>query len=236
MFRSTFGFREFIVIAGPPGDWLGVGMASLLGRLSELATPCIAICFALHLFTFLVLWNWSRRDLRRIAGTLDGFTRELHHRSVLDVSSPLSEQIDAFLADINEVLENPARTGDRRALLARMDVLDENRTYLQSLRFETAYNVCRTMIEAYPMAGILGTVLAIGAVLQQADPSVSALVTRFGESIWATFSGLLAAMILMFWNSLVETRFSRLAENRLHVRETVMRAKRVLSLSPGEPS
>jgi hypothetical protein len=35
----------------------------------------------------------------------------------------------------------------------------------------------------------------------------------------------------MFVNSIVETRFRRLAENRAHVRETVARAKRELSLA-----
>jgi hypothetical protein len=40
-------------------------------------------------------------------------------------------------------------------------------------------------------------------------------------------------MVLMFVNSIVETKFRRLAENREHVRETVARAKRELSISAG---
>ena len=48
--------------------------------------------------------------------------------------------------------------------------------------------------------------------------------------MWATFAGLLAAIVLMFLNSLVETRFRRLTETREHIRETIVRTKRELSL------
>src|SRR5690606_15884731 len=106
--------------------------------------------------------------------------------------------------------------------------------YLHSLAFETSYNICRTMIEAYPLAGVLGTILAIGAALQQGAATeqiatVSTIVSRFGDAIWSTFAGLIAAILLMFLNSLLEPGFSRLSENRVHVRDTVARAKRELS-------
>jgi hypothetical protein len=59
----------------------------------------------------------------------------------MDGTVHLSDQIEAFLADVNEVLENPARRTDREALLHRMNILDENRRYLNSLTFETCYNL-----------------------------------------------------------------------------------------------
>jgi hypothetical protein len=40
----------------------------------------------------------------------------------------------------------------------------------------------------------------------------------------------------MFFNSLVETSFVRLSENRLHVEQTVARAKRALALESGGES
>jgi biopolymer transport protein ExbB/TolQ len=93
------------------------------------------------------------------------------------------------------------------------------------------------MIEAYPLAGVLGTILAIGAALQSgqgdAQQTVADIVRYFGDAIWSTFVGLIAAMILMFVNSVVETKFQRLAENRLHVREIVARTKRELSIAAG---
>ena len=100
------------------------------------------------------------------------------------------------------------------------------------------------MIEAYPLAGVLGTILAIGSALQadkaaEASATLAGIVGSFGDAIWSTFAGLTAAILLMFINSMLETGFFRLNSNRDHVREMVARAKRELSLqvtSPGEDS
>lgn len=216
-------------------------MRELLERLSTLSTVVICAACAIHLAVFAFLWIWARRDLRIIVSSLADFTRDLRHRSILDSTAHLSDQIEAFLADVNEVLSDPSRKRDRAALLERMNILDEKRKYLHSLTFESCYNVARSMIEAYPLAGVVGTVLAIGVVLQTdraADPStgVTVLVQRFGESIWATFAGLVSAIMLMFINGFLETPFTRLSENRVHVRETVAHAKRELLINAGDPS
>ena len=209
----------------------------LLNRLSGLSTPVIAAVAVFHLLVFFWLMAWARRDLRRMAADFDQFTRELKYRSILERGSNLSDQIDAFLADVKDVLDDPTKTSERQQLWLRMRILDEERRYLQSQSFETWYTICRTMIEAYPLAGVLGTILAIGAALQSgqgdAQQTVADIVRYFGDAIWSTFVGLIAAMILMFVNSVVETKFQRLAENRLNVRETVARTKRELSIAAG---
>jgi biopolymer transport protein ExbB len=215
-------------------------MTDLLDQLSSLSTPAIAAAAAVHFAFFVMLWFWFRRDSRIIADSLDRFTRGLKHRSVLEGTSSLGDQIEAFLADVNEVLTLPQAGDERRILRDRLNILDERRGYLNALPFETAYNVARTMIEAYPLAGVLGTILAIGAALASDDSAtVNQIVSRFGDAIWSTFAGLIAAIALMFLNSLIEPKFARLAENRTHVRETVARAKRELSFTqnvePGVP-
>jgi biopolymer transport protein ExbB/TolQ len=214
--------------------------ADVLSKLSHLSTPVIVGAFIIHFFAFLWLRGWARRDLRRMAADFDSFTRELKHRSLLEREVNLSDQIEAFLADVRDVLDDPSKKAERLVLWHRMRILDEERRYLQSHAFETSYNVCRSMIEAYPLAGVLGTILAIGAALQSGhgndQQTVSDIVQFFGYSIWSTFAGLFGAMTLMFVNSLVETQFQRLGENRRHVRETVARAKRELSLVATEES
>ncbi len=225
-----------------PNGWptLPVLPDGLLQGLSSISTLVILGAFALHLVFFWWLSAWARRDERRMAADFEAFTRDLKHRSILERGMPLSDQIEAFLADVKDVLDDPAKVSDRKALWQRIKILDEERRYLQSQSFETSYNVCRTMIEAYPMAGILGTVLAIGAALRIGKQSgetantVGTIVEYFGDSIWSTFFGLVAAMTLMFWNSAVETRFQRLSENRGHVRETITRVKREMSLAQSE--
>jgi biopolymer transport protein ExbB len=214
-------------------------MSDLLQNISGLSTTVIVAACAVHLAAFLLLIVWSRRDLRRITSSLDEFTRSLKHRSVLGATGHLSDQIEAFVADVNEVLEDSSRTEDRNALLQRVSILDERRGYLHSLVFETSYNIWRTMIEAYPLAGVLGTILAIGVAMEtgpsgETTSAVSQIVGQFGNAVWSTFAGLASAILLMFLNSCVEPPFHRLSENRQHVREMIARAKRELSFSPGE--
>ena len=207
----------------------------LLERLSGMSTVIILGAAAAHLFVFFVLWVWSGRDLRRIVGSLDEFTRGLRHRSVLSKKSHYADQIEAYIADVNDVIQDETRYEDRQSCLLRMNILDERRGYLDSMSFSTTYNICRTMIEAYPLAGVLGTILAIGAALQtdkaaDATATLAGIVGRFGDAIWSTFAGLSAAIILMFINSMVETGFQRLNTNRNHVRDMIARAKRELAL------
>ncbi len=178
-----------------------------------------------------MLAAWASRDRKTIAQTLKRFTDGLPNRSNLDWNAHLSDQIEGFLLDIDDVLHDPEAERQRRTLRERMSILDERRDYLQSLKFETVWNVARNMIEAYPLAGVLGTISAIGASLSAPGGStVANIVERFGESIWCTFAGLASAIGLMFINSLLEPGFSRLSENRLHVRETVAKAKRELAM------
>ena len=125
-------------------------LSSLLDQLSRLSTYVIVAVLAVHLFVFFVLWVWAGRDLRQIASTLFDFTRSLKHQSLLDNTAHLSDQIEAFLWDVQEVLDDPSRKEERESLLHRMRIIDEKRQYLNSMLFDTIYNVARTMIEAYP--------------------------------------------------------------------------------------
>ncbi|TWT94229.1 MotA/TolQ/ExbB proton channel family protein [Neorhodopirellula pilleata] len=202
----------------------------MLELISSYSAAAITLAAIVHLVVFAFLAKWARGDRQRIAQTLERFTDGLPHRSRMDFDAHLSDQIKAFLADIADVMSQPNGSPDRLQLAQRLRILDERREYLQSLRFETAWNVTRTMIEAYPLAGVLGTILAIGAALAADDQaSVSVIVTRFGDAIWSTFAGLVAAIGLMFIGSFTEPGFARLSENRSDVREMAAKVKRDLT-------
>jgi biopolymer transport protein ExbB/TolQ len=211
-------------------------LGPLLNQLSGVTTVVIVAAALAHIVLYFGLWVWSGRDMRILAGCLDDFTRNIKHRSILGRTAPLTNQIDAFVEDINDIVSDVNRREDRIECLRRIHILDEKRRYMDSMGFETVTNMARTMIEAYPLAGVLGTILAIGAALQQdatasTAVTMNSIVTRFGDAIWSTFAGLSAAILLMFINSLLETRFQRLATSRSHVRDMVARAKRELSMS-----
>ena len=199
-----------------------------LADAAKYTTAAIGAMAVSHVLAFLILTVWARRDRKRIAGTLFEFTRALPHQSVLP-SGRADDQIDAFLADIAETLDSPSGSRQRDALHTRLSILDERRRAVQSGSFATCYNVARTMIEAYPLLGVLGTILAIGAANQQ-GATVQAIVASFGDAIWSTGAGLVAAVVLMFINGLLEPGFVRLDESRATVREAIARAKRELQL------
>jgi len=197
-------------------------------------TPAILLVGVMHLLFFGALWGWARRDLRTLAETLDKFTAGFTHRSRLPGSAHLSEHIDAFIADIHEALSDP---DDREKVRNRIRILDERRDYLDSYRFETAWTVARSGIEAYPLLGVLGTIFALWLAMrvpaEQGEAAVGAIVSRFGVAIDSTFAGLAMAIVLMIVNSGLETLFRRVLENRRHVRELIVRTKREL-ISPGQ--
>ena len=204
-------------------------MESILSAIAELSTWIITVAACIHLAIFAGLVLWSKRDMHILAGALQDYTRDLKQHSVLDPTAHLTDQMEAFLADVEDVLNDPTRIEERRALRNRIGLLDEKRRYLHALRFETVANSARTMIEAYPLAGVLGTIISIGAALNVSSgaetETLSVIVARFGDAIWSTFAGLSFGLLLLLVSSLLEPSFQRLGEVRTHVRTVVSAVK-----------
>lgn len=192
-------------------------------------TPLIFMFGALHLVSFWALRVWASRDVNTLAQLLERFTDGLHQRSRLDWRGHLTDQIDAFVEDVREALRDP---DDRDKIRNRMIILDEQRRYLDSYRFESAWNVARSGIEVYPLLGVLGTIFALWLAMRQpasdAAATVGTIVQRFGLAIDSTFAGLAVAILLMVVNSFYETLFVRLSENRRSVRDLIIQVKREL--------
>lgn len=190
----------------------------------------ILILGAIHLLGFWVLRWWAARDTRSLAMLLERFTDGVHHRSRLDWRGHLTDQVDAFVSDVREAMKRPA---DRDLIRKRMAILDEQRPYLASFRFETFWNVARTGIEIYPLLGVLGTIFALWLAMREptddASATVGTIVERFGLAIDSTFAGLAVAILLMIVHSYYETMFVRLTESRRSVRDLVTQVKRELA-------
>jgi len=193
-----------------------------------------------HAVGFVMLWRWSKRDYQSQFRLLEDFTAELSHRSRIAPGGHIADQVDAFLADIRDVLGRDSTDGQRQMLKDRIYVLDERREYLNSMSFEKWTNMARTVIEVYPLLGILGTILAVAAALPALEANDAGAMTNimrlFGAAIWSTIWGLAAAIILMWANSWLEPEYSRLAEIRVNVRDVVAQAKRELGGGDSVPA
>lgn len=236
-------------------------------------THLIVILGVLHLGVFVYLLFRRVNEMQRLKSFLGNIVRELSKRADIDHKRDLDDEIHFFITDIRDVLQAQNRKEDRQILLNRLVIKDEARPYLTSKNLETGYNVTRTGIEAYPLLGILGTILAIAvglgspaagaagskaesAVVEKTAPvgsgmapgsspsapgepsgqleavsSVSRVVQSFLAAIWSTAAGLIAAIILMLLNALLEPGLMRLNQHRAEIRDVVRTAKRELGIS-----
>jgi biopolymer transport protein ExbB len=218
-----------------------------------LANNSVAIIWffaVVHLLVFAALWMKHRRHKARLRRFLDNILR--HTRGAGDDDDrTVDEAIEGFLHDIRNLLDNhPEQIPELRQ---RVEEKDELKKYVVKDWFETLYNAARTFIQAYPLMGILGTVLAIGvgmnaprieppapaapaAVVAAPAPaapahngSASNIVSNFRNAIWSTVWGLIFGVLFMVGNSLVERRFERLEQYNQEVRDVVRETRRSLT-------
>jgi biopolymer transport protein ExbB len=190
----------------------------------------ILLLAAGHLLLFARLWRARRLQSQWLADHLENLVQGLASHADRDPYSTVDERIDAFLANVREVLDDPSRAADRRVLHDQIVAKDETKKYLRGSQFETLYSVARTSIEMYPLLGIMGTVLAIGLALNAPSTPDAAMaseriVRNFAGSIWATLAGIGCGIVLLLVNSIVEPGFQRLLEHRWEVREVISAAK-----------
>ncbi len=187
-------------------------------------------CAAVHTLIFAgLLWVRGRKT-KKLVYHLGDLVRGFSSHS--DTDRSVDNQINMFLLDLQDVVQNPARYGELEALRTRLVVKDETRPYLQTTLFERFCSVSRALIEIYPLLGIIGTVLAIGCGLSssanappESGAAVDAVVQNFSQSIWATGIGLACAVFWMLMNAWFEPSFQRLLEHQASVRGIITAAK-----------
>lgn len=126
------------------------------------------VLFGLHVVFFLGLVVSRRRQIRRLASHLEDILGPKFRRISHDPDRTIDEVIDGFFLDIQDVISHPEADADARELSRRLVTKDEARKYLKRMSFETIYSCVRAGIEAWPLLGILGTVIAIGLGLNVA--------------------------------------------------------------------
>ena len=199
----------------------------------------VLLLFLVHLLGFRWLWQERSRQTAWLAGHLENLIQGFASRADRDPYPTIDEQIDAFLANIHEAMNDPSRQRDRAALHDQITAKDETKKYLRGSRFETFYNLARTGIEIYPLLGIMGTVLAIGLALHSqgaGDPATATerIVRNFAGSIWATLAGVGCGVVLLLVNAVLEPGFQRLLDHRWDVRETISAVKSQLGAAKSQ--
>ena len=127
----------------------------------------VMLCFGvLHGMVFVGLSISRWRQARRLAMHLEDILGPAYRHLDQDPDRTIDEVIDGFFHDIDEVITDGRSAAKAHDLAHRLSTKDEARKYLKVMRFERVYSFARTGIEAWPLAGILGTVLAISFGMQ----------------------------------------------------------------------
>jgi biopolymer transport protein ExbB/TolQ len=225
---------------------------------SDNSALLICVLAIVHLFVFAGVARQYRRQLAALSAYLQEILGPFA-RTYPDPHRPLEETVDGFIHDVAAAFDDATDPAKSRKLAERLATKDESKGYLRDRGFETGYNVVRTWIQAYPLLGILGTVLAIGLALGPAGPRhasmpdaattapaaavaaadqtavVRGIVANFEDAIWSTVAGLVFGVLYMTVNSLVEPRFDALSGRRGHVRDLVRAAHERLIADSGPP-
>jgi biopolymer transport protein ExbB/TolQ len=224
---------------------------------SDNSALIICALAVVHLFVFIGVARQYRRQLAALSAYLQEILGPFA-RTYPDPHRPLEETVDGFIHDVAASFDDETDLAKSHRLAERLATKDESKGYLRDRGFETWYNVVRTWIEAYPLLGILGTVLAIGLALEPSGPQHGSLpaaadaaavagsasessdvlrgiLANFGDAIWSTVVGLVFAVLYSTANSWVQPRYEALTERRGHVRDLVRAAHERLVAEPGPP-
>ena len=207
-------------------------------EISRVFPFCIAAFAAVNLLIWGGLVIGSKARKAQLADFLFNAVGTLKRRSDLAQNTSIDERINIFMADIRDAVESSTGREDTNSLLERLMTKDEERLYLKTHRFERWYSIARTSIEVFPLLGIIGTVIAIGAGLHTGgvndDDKVSRVVQNFGHSVWSTAFGLGAAIVFMTINAWFEPDFDRLLGYADSIREMIAHAKTKLGFAAAD--
>jgi hypothetical protein len=146
-----------------------MNVSSILQWLSENASLIICVAAVIHFAVFGLLRFWWSRALKKLQDFLESLLRNIPGTSDRRRDADLDDQIENFLQDVRAILTQDHFQQERAMILTRVLAKKEQRPYLRAKWFERWYNVARAAVEAYPLAGILGTILAMAVSLAPAQ-------------------------------------------------------------------
>jgi len=142
-----------------------MNVPSLLQWFADNASLLIC-CFAVvHFLVLLVLRVWWSRTLLTLQDYLRSLLANIKGTSDPRSIGDLDDQVEAFLQDVRAILTQEHFQHERDEIRTRVIAKKEQRPYLRAKAFERWYSVVRTAVEIYPLAGILGTILAMAVSL-----------------------------------------------------------------------
>jgi biopolymer transport protein ExbB/TolQ len=191
---------------------------------------CGILCGAAWAFRMIPAFRTAHRNLLVHLETQLGTSNRFQ---AMTRSPHDGERIDGFLATIQEIIEHPRNAAELEDLSERLTVLTEANNAAATrlpVWFERDHNILRYAIEAFPLLGILGTILPLGFAINSGGADITATVGNFGAAIGTTIVGLVCAIGLGILNAWWEPSFARLVEQQHRLDESILAARRKIRL------
>ena len=211
-------------------------MTSLVSFLSSIWVYVILFCAVLNVIGWVYLVQTASRSSKQMYAWLHNLVGPFSRRRDVEPDSHQLDSIDAFLNDVRDVVEHPQDEQELRSLQQRITIRGETHPHGLSHMFEQIYGLCRASIEAFPLLGILGTVLAIASGMQatsdgETASQITQVVKNFGESVYCTAWGILFAIVFSFINGWFEPDFHRVVSHSHTLEDLVLAVKKKVGLA-----
>ena len=200
-------------------------MSGAIGLFADLVNPIIGFLSLVTLCLLALLYRHARRLPRRLLDVLQAAAREIG--AVVEPPTPM-----ALLYALRKRGE-----GDDELVVGRLGGIIDNEDKFQPDfhldRIRHVQEITRTLIEIFPILGILGTVCAMaGAVgLQQGTDAAAAgaalgrIVELFGIAIHSTVYGIGAGILFMILHALIGPRLDSSVRQAEEYREWITQAR-----------
>lgn len=214
-------------------------MTSLLKFLSVMSGPVIFILGLLSIVGFIYIKLKMNVVQQTIIGFLHSIVKALDSHPDLDDSQDPNQKIDTYLDSLRQAVDGLSSNKNREVIKAKFEAKTEVTSHLKDLySLKWQYNLVRSGIEIFPLLGIIGTVLAIGAGLSDSSmdssQKIEAVVKNFGESIIATGLGLSFAIVNILLNAFFEPKFEKVLNFANDINDISREAKKAVLSRPSE--
>lgn len=187
-----------------------------------LSDQMVAIILAVAVFEtalFIILYRMASSNTNQLCDSLRNMLRGIKDPPEQDRSRIIHDEIVALL-DCAESLRKTS-VEDFKHLLSNIRNQDARKIDLKSYRIDSWGNVANAIVQAFPLLGIFGTILAIGQSLQGSEGDVSVIMIAFTNAVNTTILGLVFAVIYMIVDAFFQAKAGRLKNELNKYRDVI---------------
>ena len=187
-----------------------------------LSDQMVTIILAVAVFEtvlYIILYRMSSSNTHQLCDSLRNMLRGIKDPPEQDRSRIIHDEIVSLL-DCAESLRKTSAE-DFKRLLSNIRNQDARKIDLKSYRIDSWSNVANAIVQAFPLLGIFGTILAIGQSLQGSEGDVSVIMAAFTNAVNTTILGLVFALIYMIVDAFFQAKSGRLKNELNKYRDVI---------------